>query len=245
MEGKPFLPDLCQRTICRWEWKIRQKYGTHLEVPREDATTKTSIFPVDRGNQKVDIGETQTGSLDPDIVLGGFRFPILSEGFGGRGETSERRTSGVHNVTIRETKRPKEREKDKEYRRLTLTSADVSFSQFQGRAEVHSSPRTFGGNGRETTQSHLGRAGDRDLWVHHFLVGKHGTRFLGIPPLQLTWFTRVKLFDIRCRKLCWSHSWSKKLQTSSVWIRKRFSCCCCRWPRRHWIGPVRLRAPLG
>ena len=69
--------------------------------------------------RKFDVDEAQTGSLDTDIVLGGFRFPTLSEGFDGGGEISERRTSGIQNVTMRETKRPKEREKDKEYRRLT------------------------------------------------------------------------------------------------------------------------------
>ena len=104
-----------------------------------------------RADRDFDFDGVQTGSVDPDVVLGGFRFPTLSEGFGGGGEISERRTSGIQNVTMRETKRPKEREKDKEYRRLTLTRADVSFSQFQGRAEVHSSPRTFGGNDREAT----------------------------------------------------------------------------------------------
>ncbi len=117
--------------------------------------------------------------MDPDIVLGGFRFPTLSEGFDGGGEISEKRTSGIHNVTMGETKPPKEREKDKEYRRLTLTRADVSFYQFQGGAEVRSSPRAFGGNDREVTPvpslpfvSSGGRVGR--LWAHHSPVGKLG-----------------------------------------------------------------------
>jgi hypothetical protein len=40
------------------------------------------------------------------------------------GEVSVRRKSGIQDVTTRETRRPKEREKDRDYRRLTLTRAD-------------------------------------------------------------------------------------------------------------------------
>ncbi len=50
-------------------------------------------------------------------------------------------------MTARENKRPKEREKDKEYRRLTLTRADVFFPLSTDRAEVQSSPvRRQGGS---------------------------------------------------------------------------------------------------
>jgi hypothetical protein len=68
-------------------------------------------------------------SLGSGFALGSSHFPIQSEG----GNHSVRRESGIHNVTIRETKRPKEREKDKEYRRLTLTSANPPFCQFHDR----------------------------------------------------------------------------------------------------------------
>ncbi len=50
-------------------------------------------------------------------------FPIYQDAFTGGGDRSVRRMSGVTNVTTRETKRPKERSKDKEYRRMTLTHA--------------------------------------------------------------------------------------------------------------------------
>jgi hypothetical protein len=58
--------------------------------------------------------------------LGGLFFP-RSEAVSRGGDFSVRRASGVENVTTRETKRPKEREKDREYRRRTLTRADSSF----------------------------------------------------------------------------------------------------------------------
>ena len=60
---------------------------------------------------------------DPAPVFGD--FPILHDAFGGGGDRSVRRLSGIENVTTRETKRPKERNKDKEYRRLTLTRSDM------------------------------------------------------------------------------------------------------------------------
>jgi hypothetical protein len=59
--------------------------------------------------------------------LEGFSFPIQPEAVYKGGDLSVRRASGVENVTARETKRPKERQKDKEYRRRTLTHADSSF----------------------------------------------------------------------------------------------------------------------
>ncbi len=62
--------------------------------------------------------------------LGGFHFPTQSEAITGGGDFSVRRASGVHNVTTRETKRPKEREKDEEYRRRTLTGADIPLCTF-------------------------------------------------------------------------------------------------------------------
>jgi hypothetical protein len=60
-------------------------------------------------------------------VVGGVPFPFQSEAVPRGGDFSVRRASVVENVTTRETKRPKEREKDKEYRRRTLTHADSSF----------------------------------------------------------------------------------------------------------------------
>ncbi len=49
--------------------------------------------------------------------FGGFPFPLQPEAVPRGGDFSVRRASGVENVTTRETKRSKEREKDKEYRR--------------------------------------------------------------------------------------------------------------------------------
>ena len=69
-------------------------------------------------------------SHDPEPSLGGLHFPIQAETITGGGDFSVRRASAVHNVTTRETKRPKEREKDKEYRRRTLTGADTPLCTF-------------------------------------------------------------------------------------------------------------------
>jgi hypothetical protein len=60
---------------------------------------------------------------DPAPVFGSFL--IHQDLFVGGGDRSVRRLSGVENVTTRETKRPKERNKDKEYRRLTLNGSDM------------------------------------------------------------------------------------------------------------------------
>ncbi len=60
-----------------------------------------------------------------------------------------RRLSGIQNVTNRETKRPKERAKDQEYRRRTLTSTDLPLCQFTGR----------GGSGGYAYPSPAGRNG--------------------------------------------------------------------------------------
>jgi hypothetical protein len=60
---------------------------------------------------------------EPAPVFGG--FPIQDDVFVGGGDFSVRRLSGVENMTTRETKRPKERNKDKEYRRLTMTRSDM------------------------------------------------------------------------------------------------------------------------
>ncbi len=62
--------------------------------------------------------------------LRAFNSPIQGETTTGGGDFSVRRASGVHNVTARETKRPKEREKDKEYRRRTLAGADIPLCAF-------------------------------------------------------------------------------------------------------------------
>ncbi len=62
--------------------------------------------------------------------LGGFHFPIQSKTVTGGGDFNLRRASGVQNVTTRETKRPKEREKHKEYRRRILTGVDLPFCTF-------------------------------------------------------------------------------------------------------------------
>jgi hypothetical protein len=67
---------------------------------------------------------------DSAQALGGAHFPIHAETFTGGGDYSVRRASGVQNMKMRETKRPKEREKDKEYRRLTLNRADLHSFQF-------------------------------------------------------------------------------------------------------------------
>jgi hypothetical protein len=72
--------------------------------------------------------------------LGGFSLPLQSEAVSRGGDFSVRRASGVENVTTRETKRPKEREKDKEYRRRTLTHADSSFPIFADREGVQTWP---------------------------------------------------------------------------------------------------------
>ena len=72
--------------------------------------------------------------------LGGFSVPLQPEPFSRGGDFSVRRASGVENVTTRETKRPKEREKDKEYRRRTLTNADSSFPIRVDRAGVQAWP---------------------------------------------------------------------------------------------------------
>ena len=70
----------------------------------------------------------------------GFSFPAQSEAVFRGGDFSARRASGVENVTARETKRPKERQKDKEYRRRTLTHADNSFPILVDRTGVHAWP---------------------------------------------------------------------------------------------------------
>ncbi len=75
-------------------------------------------------------------SLGTSFALGSSHFPVQSEG----GAHSVRRESWIDNVKTRETKRPKEREKDKEYRRLTLTSANVPFCQFHDRTVSRSHP---------------------------------------------------------------------------------------------------------
>ena len=62
-------------------------------------------------------------SRDPAPVVSD--FPIHQDAFVGGGDSSVRRLSGVENITTRETKRPKERNKDKEYRRLTLDRSDL------------------------------------------------------------------------------------------------------------------------
>jgi hypothetical protein len=60
---------------------------------------------------------------DSESRLG--KFPIHHDAFTGGGDRSVRRMSGVTNVTTRETKRPKERRKDKEYRRMTLNHSNL------------------------------------------------------------------------------------------------------------------------
>jgi hypothetical protein len=66
-----------------------------------------------------------------------------------------RRTSGAQNVTTRETKRLKEREKDKEYRRLTLNRADLHSFQSADRDEGQA--QSVGRNGGSVTNEHGAR----------------------------------------------------------------------------------------
>jgi hypothetical protein len=89
------------------------------------------------------------------IALGGIHFPIHADTLVGGGDYSVRRISGVQNVTTRETKRPKEREKDKEYRRLTLTHTDFHSLQFADRDEGQT--HFAGRNGGSVTDGHGSR----------------------------------------------------------------------------------------
>jgi hypothetical protein len=91
----------------------------------------------DGGNQYLTVGSrhfveaTDVGTLAglQSRQLEGLAPWARQESAHGAGDVSVRRQSGIHNVTTRETKRPKEREKDKEYRRLTLSRADFPLPQ--------------------------------------------------------------------------------------------------------------------
>jgi hypothetical protein len=67
----------------------------------------------------------QSGHVHGSLVG---EFPVHLDTFTEGGDRSVRRMSGVENITTRENKRPKERNKDKEYRRLTLPSSNVPSS---------------------------------------------------------------------------------------------------------------------
>ena len=116
--------------------------GDFLSSP---VTKSTTFVPVDDlpihfssgGPGRTNMVENQTFSVGvgevpsrfsqmgqaPGSVFG--TFPIHQDIFIGGGDCSIRRLSGVENITSRESKRPKERNKDKEYRRLTLTRSDM------------------------------------------------------------------------------------------------------------------------
>jgi hypothetical protein len=111
----------------------RNQYSPQLSDPRVD---RSAVAPF----------------RDSAQTLGGIHFPIHAEIFTGGGDYSVRRTSGVQNVTTRETIRPKEREKDKEYRRLTLNRTDFHSLQLADRDEGQA--QFVGRNGGSVTNEH-------------------------------------------------------------------------------------------
>jgi hypothetical protein len=127
------------------------------------------------------------------FALGQSHFPIQTKVFTGGGELSVRRLSGVQNVMNRETKRPKERAKDQEYRRLTLTSTDLPLCQFTGRGGpggfIYPSPggRNGGSIGNVSrvspTQSVPSPHGHRSSEGFPLRSGQQGTRSSGFDPV--------------------------------------------------------------
>ncbi len=89
--------------------------------------------------------------LARDHESGFGEFPIHHDAFTGGGDRSVRRLSGVENVTTRETKRPKERSKDKDYRRMTLTRSNfphITFPDLPSAGIGQSSVERPNGSGR-------------------------------------------------------------------------------------------------
>ena len=96
-----------------------------------DTRRRTNDFPASQFPRFSRVSESQ--SRVSELQPGGFSLPLSHEAVLRGGDLSVRRASGVENVTTRETKRPKEREKEKEYRRRTLTRADCSLPIFVDR----------------------------------------------------------------------------------------------------------------
>ncbi len=94
-------------------------FGDFGSVPFSSAGASGRTNPMETRFQSSSVPPHFQLALEQGLAEG--VFPVHRDALVGGGDRSIRRLSGIENITTRDNKRPKERSKDKEYRRLTLT----------------------------------------------------------------------------------------------------------------------------
>ena len=102
---------------------IERRYAPEFEESHGRYDGRNQYFPMEERNAVAPGTGVMSSHRFPQSVSPGANWAGPGSILRG-GEVSVRRKSGIQDVTTRESRRPKEREKDREYRRLTLTTTD-------------------------------------------------------------------------------------------------------------------------